>query len=191
MTNVIDLSGHKIGKWSVLSLDLTRDKNGSRKYRCICDCGTIRIVRSNHLLNSDSTGCGCTKIRKYDTPEEALWHRLYFEHRAKAKHRKIKWLLSFDDFFELSNQICFFSGTNSVCLGLKSNTYNRNNTNTRTFLKGFTITHTGIDRIDNRSHYSRMNTIPCCKPCNTIKNGITPKMVELLYYELHGRNLME
>lgn len=31
----------------------------SRRYRCVCDCGTSVIVARNHLRSGDTTSCGC------------------------------------------------------------------------------------------------------------------------------------
>lgn len=51
-----DLSGLKIGKWSILEY---AGSKGGAIWLCQCECGTIRNVRANSLLNKLSISCGC------------------------------------------------------------------------------------------------------------------------------------
>ena len=48
---VKDLTGKKFGKLRALYDTGERDKhNGCTMWMCICDCGRMRKVRSNHLI---------------------------------------------------------------------------------------------------------------------------------------------
>lgn len=54
-----DLTGRKIGRWTVLE---RVGNNGEHvTWRCRCDCGTIRDVYAQSLLNGLSLSCGCYK----------------------------------------------------------------------------------------------------------------------------------
>lgn len=56
---VIDLTGQRFGKWTVLSFAYT--KNRAAYWNCKCDCGTEKIVSANSLRRGSSKSCGCDK----------------------------------------------------------------------------------------------------------------------------------
>lgn len=55
----IDLEGKKFGRWKVLELSNNKSKNGDSYWKCECECGTIRDVRSSSLRKGKSKSCGC------------------------------------------------------------------------------------------------------------------------------------
>ena len=63
-----DLTGQKFGLWTVLERDLdysVHQKNSHTVYwKCQCECGTIRSIRADSLINGDSLSCGCNKYSK-------------------------------------------------------------------------------------------------------------------------------
>lgn len=61
MPNFIDLTGRKIGRWTVAKRDGYRGKTAIM-WLCECDCGTIRRVSGAALGSGKSLSCGC--IRK-------------------------------------------------------------------------------------------------------------------------------
>lgn len=50
----IDLTGQRFGKWIVVSYVRP-------KWECHCDCGTVRMMRSQMLRIGHSQSCGCRK----------------------------------------------------------------------------------------------------------------------------------
>lgn len=62
MSKVIDLVGQKFGRLTVLEQAgyYTRP-NGKREahWKCICDCGTTKIVRGSALRGGTTVSCGC------------------------------------------------------------------------------------------------------------------------------------
>lgn len=62
MSKVIDLTGQKFGRLFVLERadDYIRP-NGKRviRWKCICDCGVTKIVRSSSLRDGTTVSCGC------------------------------------------------------------------------------------------------------------------------------------
>lgn len=56
-TLLIDLTGQTFGRWTVVSLDPTSVK--PKRWHCVCECGTKRIVAGQNLRNGRSTSCGC------------------------------------------------------------------------------------------------------------------------------------
>ena len=61
MPKKIDLTGKKFGMWTVISESDKRDSSGCVKWKCECECGTIRDVNGTSLRNGKSTCCGCIK----------------------------------------------------------------------------------------------------------------------------------
>lgn len=57
MPKLIDISGQKIGFYSV------HEYAGNQKYRCVCDCGTVRFLRRNDLWARTNPSCGCQKYK--------------------------------------------------------------------------------------------------------------------------------
>ena len=59
MSKLIDLTGQKFGRLTVLHKDTERiTKNGSY-WICQCECGNIKSIRSAHLRKGDIQSCGC------------------------------------------------------------------------------------------------------------------------------------
>lgn len=47
---IVDLTGKRFGKLTVISLNEERDKYNTALWKCQCDCGNQKIVRSANLL---------------------------------------------------------------------------------------------------------------------------------------------
>ena len=58
MGNVIDLTGKRFGRWTVIKED-GRARYGGTMWLCKCDCGTIRRVNGRSLRAGLSMSCGC------------------------------------------------------------------------------------------------------------------------------------
>ena len=69
MKKIIDITGRKFGRLTVIKLDHLKEmynrkgvKNGHKTYwLCKCDCGNNIVVRKDLLLNGSSKSCGCLK----------------------------------------------------------------------------------------------------------------------------------
>jgi hypothetical protein len=55
-----NISGQRFWKWTVLEL-VGKTPQQEKLYKCRCDCGMIKIVRSGSLLHTRSMSCGCIK----------------------------------------------------------------------------------------------------------------------------------
>lgn len=58
MARLIDLSGSRFGRWTVVRR-ARNSKAGQAMWECACDCGETAIVRGTHLRNRVSLSCGC------------------------------------------------------------------------------------------------------------------------------------
>jgi hypothetical protein len=68
MSKLIDISGGRFGRWTVLAMHPERYRWESRwaarptdavLWLCRCDCGTERAVHGNSLRRGRSKSCGC------------------------------------------------------------------------------------------------------------------------------------
>jgi hypothetical protein len=56
---LLDLTGKKFGRFTVIKRTATEKKHW--RWLCRCDCGTEKIVDAGHLKSSHSISCGCYK----------------------------------------------------------------------------------------------------------------------------------
>ncbi len=60
MSTFKDLTGQKFNLLTVIELSTRRANNGGMYWKCECDCGTLKEVTSQSLLNGTSKSCGCS-----------------------------------------------------------------------------------------------------------------------------------
>lgn len=60
MPNLVDITGLRFGKWTVLSL-AGKDKSGHTMWHCKCDCGTERDIPGMQLKRGKTQSCGCVR----------------------------------------------------------------------------------------------------------------------------------
>lgn len=60
MANIIDLTGRRFGKWTVLRQFINLPSFKPRWW-CQCDCGTIAHTSGSSLRMGASTSCGCSR----------------------------------------------------------------------------------------------------------------------------------
>src|SRR5262249_38050423 len=60
MPKLIDLTGRRFGRWTVLARHPERD-HGATLWLCRCDDGVERVVDGNNLRRGLSKSCGCFK----------------------------------------------------------------------------------------------------------------------------------
>jgi hypothetical protein len=59
-----DLTGRKFGKWVVLPRDDFESNYRHSKWLAQCECGRLRLVAGQDLLNGRSSSCGCASRRQ-------------------------------------------------------------------------------------------------------------------------------
>ncbi len=57
---IIDLTGQKFGKLTAIEL-LGTDKHGVALWKCQCECGNEKLVKSVNLRNGATISCGCIR----------------------------------------------------------------------------------------------------------------------------------
>lgn len=75
MGNVIDMTGQRFGRWTVLGR-AGNDQYGNARWVCQCDCGNITVVTGRLLRRGESKSCGCARLEAI-TRHGAYKTRLY------------------------------------------------------------------------------------------------------------------
>ena len=121
MPTLIDLTGQRFGRWTILSLSTRPHPD---KYDCYwvaeCDCGTVRDVSERSLIRGKSQSCGCsrmgrfrTKVSRSDKDPDMIGKRFG---RWIVESRAEDYVTSFGDRFDQWNCVCD-CGTRRVVSG--------------------------------------------------------------------------
>lgn len=83
MAYKVDLAGNKYGRLTVLGYEC---QSGRRKtmWKCICDCGNIKIVDGSKLKNGHTRSCGCfsrERIKNQNYKTGMSKSKLYYAYR--------------------------------------------------------------------------------------------------------------
>jgi hypothetical protein len=161
-TRFVDLSGMRFGSLVVGRRAPDHITSGGLSRTCWhvrCDCGVEKVVRAGSLRSGNTTSCGCNQ-GKPQSPGVALRNYVLRAYKASAKHRKVEWYLTDEQFDSLTKQACHYCGVAPFAILTK-----------RGHLGSFT--YNGIDRVDNSKGYLSENVVPCCKPCNYAKGRMS------------------
>ena len=61
MSQLIDLTGNKYGKLTVLKKDENRKTKSGSYWICQCECGNVKSVKSSSLRRGEIQSCGCLR----------------------------------------------------------------------------------------------------------------------------------
>jgi hypothetical protein len=57
-----DLTGKKLNRLLVLRMSLKRDNYRNIYWKCLCDCGNIKIINGKNLRSDHTKSCGCLNM---------------------------------------------------------------------------------------------------------------------------------
>ena len=168
-------------------------------YNCICDCGNKKEVAKRDLRSGNTTSCGCNKSKNtsnrntercFSRPKGEVGLRiLYGVYKNSAKRRNLEFNISKEVFKELTSKKCFYCNKEP---SIKSTQPCRKRNYNKDSLKHSTYIFNGIDRIDNKKHYTLNNIVTCCKNCNYAKNELTEdQFYEMIIRIYENRKLNE
>lgn len=90
-----DLTGNKYGRLTVLGDVCKRTKNGKVLWHCLCECGTVTFVRTDHLKNGSITSCGCLneekKRERFKDLTGSETDNFKIVDRAYSKNQRVYW----------------------------------------------------------------------------------------------------
>jgi len=170
-----DLTGQRSGMLKVVEYAGTRQYPGhnctTAVWKCVCDCGGVKLVPSKGITSGHTKSCGCVKYRGLnilgDTPHnrlrygEARFHDLFVAYKRSAKARNREFALDIETFRALTKGNCFYCGKEPAQqISAGKDCYGH-------------YIYNGVDRIDNALGYVAGNVRSCCKHCNTAKASMT------------------
>lgn len=135
--------------------------SGQALWKCVCDCGKTRVVKSHDLVSSRVTSCGClaSELRRASArkePGRAAKTMAYQEYKKGAKRRNLDFLITKEEFLYITSKDCYYCGSSPS--RVKEPIGGNGN-----------YIFNGIDRKDNGKGYFMDNIVPCCSVCNRAK----------------------
>ena len=100
------LIGQRFGKLVVQSSAKQRNQHGGLLWECLCDCGNLCLVSTNHLHMKNTQSCGC--LIGSSVGEQNI-RRLLEEHNIKYKQEYI-----FDDYHQYRYDFAIFDDDGKV-----------------------------------------------------------------------------
>ena len=107
MSRLIDLTGNKYGRLTVLHKDNERKTNSGSYWVCQCECGKIKSVKSSSLRSGEIQSCGCLRnektaqIKKQQSEDEMIdkrFGKLVVQKRSdkKGSSGELYWICQCD-----------------------------------------------------------------------------------------------
>ncbi len=165
--------GQRFGSLVAIEYTYIENDNGRRRggWLCKCDCGNECVVKTANLTTGNTKSCGCYRVQQgktrcidiptFNNKKEFganAFNRLWLTYRNNATARNLDFLLTQDEFKNLTSQPCHYCGRLAIQVAKSENGY---------------YFYNGIDRIDNSRGYQLDNCVPCCGQCNWAKKDLT------------------
>ena len=157
----------------LLVLEAAPSIGGRTAWKCECDCGNKKDIKTEELRSGGTKSCGCWNNEQRSARAEKMYSACIKYTPQEASARKI-WQnryseISFEDFFELSQQNCHY------CDAPPSNNQNAaaGKNSSENIKENGIFNYNGLDRVDNTLPHTKENCVPCCKYCNFAKRERT------------------
>ena len=147
-----------------------------------CECGKTKAYPIKEVVSGKTKSCGCLSYSlnpsgwtKSRNPKLSSWRLLYSRCKNNAKHRRLEFSITFEQFVEVSSKNCFFCNK-------KPRAFNKWDENwawekakhiTEDERVSYQVFASGIDRIDSSLGYLPENIQACCKNCNRAKMDLS------------------
>jgi len=167
-----DLTGKQFGQLSCVEFCIKRTKSGrqERAWKCLCSCGKYCYPRITQLTKQNQQSCmSCSRSKtakeKILNENLSVKNRIYRNYKRAAKARSLCFDLSFEEFFSIITQSCYYCGQPPS--EYQSDKFNK--ISEEIFIRN------GIDRKINNIGYTIENSVPCCATCNRAKMTLNDK----------------
>jgi hypothetical protein len=178
----INLVREKFLRLTVVQEVPTKDKHHHRRYKCVCDCGNVKVVLQQNLLNGNTQSCGCLAKEKSiavtGVPDSGF-RALFQRYKRGAEERNLSWELTIEQFKNLTSLPCYYTGRfpSQTCLSMHSWERKRKGLPPR---DGGVYIYNGVDRLDSSKGYTLENCVACCEDANMAKQSLSHnKFIEL------------
>lgn len=159
--------GDVIGKRTIIEWVRAVPVRGNL-WRVLCSCGSVGEAFTGDLRKTERCrSCAMSEVNTKKSkalstaPGYAGARSRFSNYKTKAKSRGYTWELSFDFFYFLTKQNCFYC--NDTPRNIAKTHGNPERAEHDTFVSN------GIDRRDNTQGYTENNSVACCAICNTTK----------------------
>jgi hypothetical protein len=161
-----DLEGQRFGRLVVQERISRTSATGYHIWKCLCDCGATKEVRTELLTSRRTQSCGClaresiARNGRKNGLEAGVsaFNALVANYRRDAKARGATFALTETEARALFLAPCHYCGA-------EPGRVFRATTCRAAFVCN------GIDRLDSSSGYVAGNVVPACKACNYLKGG--------------------
>lgn len=162
---LIDLTNQKFSRLLVL-------KRVNSKWLCICDCGKEKLVGSQNLKTGGTKSCGCFNKDRIKQIPTNFNSRKYSPEIASArrawKNKYSDGNLSFDHFYDLSKQNCFYcKSPPKQIFNSFTDKYSQESRKYGDFI------YNGLDRVNSNLPHNIDNVVPSCYTCNRFKSNLS------------------
>lgn len=143
----------------------TKKQTHKKRFKCICDCGNVKITLANNLKNNKVRSCSSCmyKARPQSLRRRSFYERLF---DLTIKSRKIEVNLTINEFKSIVIQNCYYCNSKG-----KQPEYLGKTKYCKYEIKAIN----GIDRVNSNLGYTLDNCVPCCTKCNIAKNTLSQK----------------
>jgi len=156
-------------KYSMLTvIEQAQPINGRSAWKCQCDCGIIKDIKTEELRSGGTKSCGCWNKKQRSLRAKNMYSKCIKYTPIEASARRV-WRanyneMQFEDFYFISQKYCYYCGNPP------SNIQNGADKKSSDDMKknGYFI-YNGLDRLDNSKPHSKENCVACCKYCNYAK----------------------
>lgn len=165
--------GFKINRLTVIDFSYKE-----QKWQFKCDCGNTYFATGKYILSENAKSCGCLNTEKSrakaidqinkrsnPNPIEVLSNSVY-----KSRYKDGN--LTYDDFFKLSQQPCFYCEAERTNKVIK--TPSQYSFLSKLSQEELTFRYNGIDRISSKEKPHNLdNCVAACYKCNHAKSDMT------------------
>lgn len=108
MDKVIDLTGKRFGRLTVIERSEKTTKSCSVYWKCICDCGNETIVSRDNIRRRKTKSCGCLRKELLDGKNRKMVEKRLNNYKARKDNSSTR-----------IKNICYQPNQGSACYAVK------------------------------------------------------------------------
>lgn len=155
-------------------------KQGQHYYQCKCDCGKIKTIKGQQLIQGKTKSCGCLwkethKVTATKPPGYTSYKKLYNAVKNRARLKKLVFILTEQEHLDIILKNCYYCNTEPTLYNKyvkkdgSVSQYNRIFNYAQETIDRAWVKINTVDRLDSNKGYTLDNCVPACWPCNEMK----------------------